>query len=64
MTPFIDPETGEEHSQLFACNSVDPCGYIPKWMINLSAKAVLPDWIKNYEKGCQNYVKRLREQQS
>ena len=57
MTPYTDPKTGEEHSRLFAANSVDPCGYIPKWLINFTAKAVLPDWIKNYEKGCIQYEK-------
>ena len=61
MTPFIDPKTGEEHCRLFGCNSVDPCGMIPKWAINMSAKMVLPDWMKQYEKGCIAHVKRQRE---
>ena len=61
MTPFTDPKTGQEYTKLFACNSVDPCGYIPKWMINMTARAVLPDWIKNYEKGCQQYERTLKQ---
>jgi hypothetical protein len=41
MTPFIDPATGEEHTQLFCANSADPGGLIPKWIINMTAKAAI-----------------------
>lgn len=41
MTPFKDPITGEEHTQLFGANSVDPSGLIPKWVINMTAKAAI-----------------------
>jgi hypothetical protein len=58
FTPFIDPKSGEEHCEVFGCNSVDPCGLIPKWTINMTAKNVLPDWFRQYERGCIAYHQR------
>jgi len=61
MTPFIDPKTGEEHSELFCANSADPGGLIPKWIINMTAKAAIQDWIKQYEKACIKFTKQRAE---
>lgn len=58
LRPMIDKKTGQEHTEFFGCNSVDPCGMIPKWAINLSAKSVLPDWIRQYERGCLLYMEQ------
>ena len=57
MTPFIDPATREEHTQLFGANSVDIGGLIPKWIVNMTAKAAIVDWIKQYEKACIKFTK-------
>jgi len=57
MTPFIDPATGEEHTALFGANSVDIGGLVPKWIVNMTAKAAIIDWIKQYEKACIKFTK-------
>jgi hypothetical protein len=64
LRPQIDRKTGQEHTEFFAVNSIDPCGLIPKFAVNQASKTVLPDWIKQYEQGCIEYMEKLASNKS
>ena len=61
ITPHVDPTSGEEHCTMFVCNNIDPCGLIPKWAVNFGAKSVLPDWLRQFERGCIKHYEMTKE---
>lgn len=56
--PVVDPNTKEEHTEIFMTNMCDINGLVPKWIVNAAAKSVPRVWFKTYELGCKKYIKK------
>ena len=55
----VDPESGQEHTEVFMTNMCDINGVIPKWLVNAASKSVPKLWFKTYESGCQKTMKKI-----